>query len=201
MFRSDADFSRFAAENLHKQPDVPNYDELIAKLAADDRTRVGFLTQVLEILGLEVNKEGESVIPSLTPLHLSAIQPSSVTEMLCAWEEAIDRADGEEFINGEADKFRIRNKDASWTVEDLTGKMGRLTTADSNGLLDYTKITKDIIAHEMALPDTKLTPRFSHERFYTSLKRFRLVEEDAETWGDMLLYGDVVTSTNSLLEK
>lgn len=162
---------------------------------------MGFLTQILEILGLEVNKEGESVIPSLTPLHLSAIQPGNVTEMLCAWEEAIDRADGEEFINGEADKFRIRNKDASWTVEDLTGKMGRLTTADSNGVLDYTKITKDIIAHETALPDNKLTPRFSHERFYTSLKRFRLVEEDAETWGDMLLYGDVVTSTNSLLEK
>lgn len=189
---------RFAAENLYKQPEVPNYDELIAKLAADDRTRVGFLTQILEILGLQVNKEGYSELPNLSPMHLSAIKPNMVTEMLCAWEEVIEKVDGEEFIC-EVDKFRIRNKDSAWTMDDLTSKMKNLQT--DQFVEDYTTITKDIIAHESGMPDSSLTPRFNHERYYASLQKFRAAEKDAESWGDELLYGDVVTSTNSLLEK
>lgn len=66
---------------------------------------------------------------------------------------------------------------------------------------DYKAVTKDIVAHEKQLPDEKLTPRFNHRLFFSSLQQFQAIESDARAWGNALLYGDVVTSTNVLLEK
>lgn len=71
----------------------------------------------------------------------------------------------------------------------------------SQGIVDFNAITKTIVPHEKALPNPKLTPHFNHNMFYASLQRYQLTEKHAEEWGNVLLYGDVVTSTNSLLEK
>lgn len=68
---------------------------------------------------------------------------------------------------------------------------------------DYNALTKHLVAHETALPDGKETPYFNHHAYYANLKIFASQESlDPETgWGTQLLYGEVVTSTNTLLEK
>lgn len=201
-FKLTIEQQRFAAENLHRQPDVPNYDDLIDRLAADDRTRTEFLAACLELLGLEVNKDADFVLPSLTSLHLTAEDNQLVEEVLFSWQDAIDKDDGQEFIKAEVDTFRIRCKDSAWDLSDLKDALSRRTSyTAAQGIPDYTKIIKDIVAHENSLPDTALTPRFNHTLFYSSLRKYRQAEREAEDWGSVLLYGDVVTSTNSLLEK
>lgn len=142
-------------------------------------------------------------LPTLSNIHLSAVDNSQVSELLCAWGEVIDKENGEEFIAGEADKFRIQSDQDGLTVQDLQQS---LPEADDHatseaGIIDYSTITKNIVAHETALPSSEMTPRFNHKLYYSSLKRFQMTEHNAEDWGNMLMYGDVVTSTNSLLER
>lgn len=182
---------------------MPGYDDLIERLAADDRTRTEFLASCLELLGLEVNKEGDFIVPALTSLHLTAADNSTVGEVLFSWQDAIDKDDdGTEILKGETDTFRIRSKDSAWNLDDLKDALPKKSTPiEAQGVPDYTAIVKDIIAHENALPGTTLTPRFDHKLFYSSLERFQKIESDAQSWGSVLLYGDVITSTNSLLEK
>ncbi|KAK8144414.1 biotin holocarboxylase synthetase [Beauveria asiatica] len=197
----------FAAENLHRQPDIPGYDELIASLARDDRTRAGFLGLLIARLGLEVDSQGGAAPPVLTSLHLSAADAATVSELLYAWRDVIDREHEQDLIKGEADTFRIRSKDdAAWNLQDLNEALPGARAAaapalDAHGVPDYRAVTKDIVAHEQQLPDEKLTPRFNHQLFFSSLQQFQGIESDARDWGNALLYGDVVTSTNVLLEK
>ncbi|TQV97858.1 biotin apo-protein ligase [Cordyceps javanica] len=200
----------FAAENLHRQPDVPDYDELIASLARDERTRSGFLGLCLERLGLEVNSQGGAPPPVLTSLHLSAADSGTVSDLILhAWRDVIDSERGQDLLRGEADTFRIRSQGAAgaaWSLKDLREALPDAAAAaapdlDAHGVPDYKAVTKDIVAHEHQLPDEKLTPRFNHRLFFSSLQQFQSMENGAREWGNTLLYGDVVTSTNVLLEK
>lgn len=156
----------------------------------------------LEKLGLEVSSQ-DAAPPTLTSLHLSGMDNTMVSELLCALEEITDKENGQELIKGEVDTFRIRSKDGSWDMNELKEALPNLpaTELDAHGIPDYKAMTKDIIAHENALPDLKMTPRFDHKLFFSSLKQFQQIKSEASKWGNILLYGDVVTSTNSLLEK
>ncbi|KAM4062774.1 biotin/lipoate a/B protein ligase family protein [Hirsutella rhossiliensis] len=193
----------FAATNLYPQPDVPGYDDLVKKLAADNHARVSFLRACLGRLGLDVCQE-EASTPPLSRLHLSAMDSAKVLDLLCAWEEVMDKEDGAEWIRGEADSFRIQSRDGKLELETL--RQSLLETVEEPGLrddghVDFAAVTKTIVAHESTLPPPDLTPHFNHELYYTSLRRFQTMEEDAVDWGNVLLYGEVVTSTNSLLDK
>ncbi|KJZ78569.1 hypothetical protein HIM_01960 [Hirsutella minnesotensis 3608] len=192
----------FAAAILRPQPDVPGYDELIKKLEADNQARVAFLRACLLKIGLEAVHE-ESSIPQLSRLHLSAARDGAVTELLCAWEDVMDKDEGREVIKGEVDTFFVETRDESMSLDGLKRS---LPTSEEMGLaddgsIDFAAVDKIIVAHETGLPARELTPRFDHELYYSSLSRFQRIETEATNWGSSLLYGEVVTSTNSLLEK
>lgn len=188
--------------NIYPQPNIPGYDQLIKKLVDFDAQRIGFLRGCLSRLGLEVSAD-DTLVPPLSPLHLSSMKSSDVTEMLCAWEEIIEKENGEEYIRGETDTFHIQNLDTRWSTESLRQALpsdnpGPDTDA---GIVDYTSVTKKIIPHEESYPHPKSTPQFSHDLYFSSLKRYRQIEPDAEGWGSTLMYGEVVTSTNTLLQQ
>lgn len=209
---------RFAAVNLEPHPDVVDYDKLIETLAKDDDHRTNFLKACLTKLGLQVNHENTS-IPSLSKLHLSALDPQEVGGFLTSLDSIITKDDaGEEFINGENDTFHIEHPDSRWSVNDLRSALDSANTSASgdekatskydparaaavDGLIDYNKIPKTIVPHDAAWPEPKETPYFNHGDFYSSLREFRRHESEAYEWGDVLLYGEVVTSTNTVLEK
>lgn len=187
--------SRFAPANLNPQPDIPGYSELVDKLGADDRSRISFLKACLSELGLEVAQD-DYTPPSLSSLHLTAIDSGKVTELLCDLGDAIEKENGNEFIRAETDTFQIVSQEDGLDLSELQDNLPQVETID-----DPSSVIKKIIPHENNLPSDELTPRFSHERFYSSLKHYRKIESAADQWGNVLLYGDVVTSTNTLLEK
>ena len=204
---------RFAAVNLDPKCSVPGYSGLVKALADDDEPRTKFLKACLAKLGLIVNEETTSV-PSLSRLHLSSLHHFLVPELLSSWDEIITREDGEEFIKGENDTFHLENQNSRWSLNSLVKSLPlpgissatEEDKADGAGsddrILDYNAITKRLIPHEGDWPGSKETPYFNHHSFYGNLRAYQQERlGEAEEFGKYLMYGEVVTRTNTMLEK
>ena len=181
-------------------------------------------------------------VPSLSRLHLSAAQSTTVSELVHSWHEAgivSNDDDGIEWIIGENDTFCLEQV-GRWnmagvksavadalpqTVKDTlpdavaptsasraverenrapqTAIQADPSSSSTDRILDYNAMIKHLVAHETELPDGKETPYFNHHAYFANLKIFaqQLAKECAGEWGRTLLYGEVVTSTNTMLEK
>lgn len=158
-------------------------------------------------LGLEVNQENTAV-PSLSRLHLSSSLPNGTLDIIDALKEIITTEDGEEYIKDDNDTFHLE-KPSAWSLgpfaEALPGVKSEKT--DEGGdredrLLDYSTIVKRLIVHDKDPPPSKETPYFNHHAFYANLKHFVAQTGGCQdSFGENLLYGEVVTSTNTMLEK
>jgi biotin--protein ligase len=211
---------RFAAVNLDPLADGPAYASVIAALAQDDEKRTAFVKACLTKLGLQVN-EGASLVPSLSRLHLSSQTPALVSELLASCKDIIVQEEGEEFIKGENDVFKLE-KPHRWSLGSLSqaltdaaspasdsssqnaqeNKTDLPDAAATDRILDYDKIVKRLYPHEKELPNNKETPYFNHHAFFANLRMYRQERRtQSEEFGNMVMYGEVVTSTNTLLEK
>ncbi|KAF4637844.1 hypothetical protein G7Y89_g228 [Cudoniella acicularis] len=206
----------FAAANLDPKSDGPDYPKVIQALTEDDESRINFLKSCLIKLGLVISQE-ESSVPSISRLHLSSQHHYLVPELLASWEDIITIEDGEEYIKGENDTFHLEKQDSRWSLNSLAESLPLLSISSASSekeadqerglgsidrIVDYNAITKRIIPHEADWPGTKETPCFNHYSFYANLSKYqRESEGEAEEFGKMLIYGEVVTSTNTLLEK
>jgi biotin--protein ligase len=200
--------SRFDAVNLSQQSDVPGYDDLMDALKADEDARASFMIACLSKLGLEVS-EAKYYVPSLSKLHLSSLHHTEASEILCSFDDIITKEDGEEYIKGDNDLFHLEKPDSRWSLtslsEALSSELGpskkKPARSSPDPTADYSHVPKRIVSHEEAWPEPKETPYFNHAVYYSSLQEFREKDREAETWGDVLMYGEVVTSTNTILEK
>lgn len=184
------------------------------KLADDDESRTNFLKACLTKLGLDVNQETTSV-PSLSRLHLSSLHHYLVPELLASWEDIITTEDGEEYIKGENDTFHLEKQSTRWSLGPLAKSLpllgsgiGEVQVTDQvdglsdDRILDYNKITKRLIPHDCNWPGAKETPSFNHFNFFGNLRAYQQeARSGAEEFGKYLMYGEVVTSTNTMLEK
>ncbi|KAK0668443.1 putative biotin-protein ligase [Cercophora samala] len=197
----------FDAVNLGRHSELPDYEKLIEDLAADEPSRTTFLKACLTKLGLEVSRG--TAIPSLSKLHLSSIHHREVGELLHSLDDIITKEDGEEYIKGENDLFHLEKPESRWDLTSLSralqSELERPRISPSRGSPDpttnYSHIPKRIVSHETAWPEPKETPYFNHAVYYSSLLQSREQDQGAEEWGDVLMYGEVATSTNTLLEK
>lgn len=235
----------FAPQNLSQIPSMPSYASVIDGITATDTTRQAFLRLILQKLGLQVNEQ-EQAVPSLSRLHLTSHNLADVTDLVASWSEIITVVDGDEYVKGENDVFRIEKEGSAWSVKELkravsavsvklptlasvTGASGEnkeqvadsnvdkkkrktkeeeiqecieyTTAAASDQILEYEKIVKAIVPHEKELPSMKET-LFHHEAFYANIRFYHTkLRNPAAAFGKHLMYGEVVTSTNSLLEK
>jgi biotin--protein ligase len=170
-------------------------------------------------LGLEVNHSAQPV-PSLSPLHLSCCHPSEIPSLLLSWKDVVSKsAAGQLCIKGENDTFYIRNPPTSLTesaqlsspedsldlsslsISDSAEHDAEITSGVDRIQVDYDAILKHIIVHTTDFPSYKETPDFNHALYYNSLSRFTGPQRRRSTFGQYLLYGAVVTSTSTLLEK
>lgn len=190
---------------MHRPTDNPHYDELLESLTASDHARSAFFKACLRKLGLEIGEE-DAEVPSLTPLHLSSLHHREVEDLLHALGDDISVEDDQEYIRAEVDAFRI-DRDARWSMNALAdslsggpdGSRGKLS-ADGQ-FIDYSEVVKDIVPHERAWPDDAVTPLFHHGFYFSCLQAYRQVEDEARDWGSILMYGQVVTSTNTIIDK
>ncbi|KAF2016209.1 biotin apo-protein ligase-like protein [Aaosphaeria arxii CBS 175.79] len=74
------------------------------------------------------------------------------------------------------------------------------TTKDQ--IIEHDKIVKKLILHDQHHPTTQQTPFFHHDSYYANLVHYHSKLRNAQgAFGKHLMYGEVVTSTNTLLEK
>lgn len=179
---------------------------MIDRLASDDTLRTDFLKACLAKLGLRVNRES-STVPSLSEIHLSASEPGAIPELVSSLREIITVEDGEEYIKDESDTFRLEKPSSfrmSKMVEALPDSSKETTdqpAEDDDRVVDYNAILKRMVVHD-EFPGSKETPSFNHHAFYANLKEYASQSKDTlQGFGSHILYGEVVTSTNTILEK
>jgi biotin---protein ligase len=249
---------RYATATLDKgKADTTEFAKVVDILAGDEEYRIDFLKACLIKLGLTVSEDNQGV-PSLSLIHLSALEPAMTTTLLETLERdgLIATEDGEQYLKDDNDKFHFV-KLSSWNMGDLkdvlpsestskasrgtttnqssnlheeplspstslstpnrstqnqpAGSVNTVTTADS--IIDYNTITKQIFVHTSSptYPTSKETPYFNHSAFFSCLTSNtnghpatspRPSHPDSPfKFGNPLIYGEVVTSTNTLLEK
>lgn len=198
---------RFAAANLDRKADGPGYAKVVDEIAKDEKPRVDFLKACLSKLGLQASQE-EIAVPSLSRLHLSSLNPADTSELVASLQEIISIQDGEEYIKDENDVFRLE-KPSSWSLSSILNALPGVSVPKTDGvdddvdrLRDYDTAVKRVVIHEDKYPAGKETPYFNHHAFFANLKHYQsALKETDGVFGKHLLYGEVVTSTNTMLEK
>ncbi|KAF2263751.1 biotin apo-protein ligase-like protein [Lojkania enalia] len=72
----------------------------------------------------------------------------------------------------------------------------------SDQILDYDALIKTLTLHINAIPSPRATPFFNHDAFYANLSFYHSkLQNSNPSFGRLLIYGEVVTSTNTLVEK
>ncbi|KAJ5614228.1 hypothetical protein N7528_007882 [Penicillium herquei] len=189
----------FAAANLDRKAGGPGFAGLVDALAADDKERTDFLKACLLKLGLQVAQDS-TAIPSLSSLHVTGQDPESSLEILSLLAPDLKEENKNEYLKDENDTFRIE-RPGTWNLSDLEEALPEGESKSTEGIVDYQAITKRLVFHD-ELPSSKLTPYFNHHAFYSNLKQYQSESrEGASEFGSNLMYGEVVTSTNTILEK
>lgn len=196
---------RYAVATLDTKNDVPGFSEVIETLREDEHHRMDFLKACFTKLGLKISEEQN--IPSLSRLHLSSLTPQDTSSVLSKLSYLLEKdQQGEEFLKDDNDIFHII-KPSTWKMADLTKALpledvpeNDRDNGDSGQIVDYNTVTKQVLVHEDDYPETKSTPYFNHNAFYSNLRQYQSTSRST-TFGSYMLYGEVVTSTNTLLEK
>lgn len=181
---------------------------------SDDKLRIDFLKACLSKLGLLVSKE-VNLIPSLSALHISSLHNIEASQVFKDLKEDMTTEDGDDFLKAENDTFLIEKQDVQLSLTSLASSLPAISsdreggaTADqlASGVgdknIDYNKIVKRLIFHESRWPGSMETPHFNHDLFYSNLVEYQDESgSGAEEFGKVIMYGEVLTSTNTILEK
>lgn len=190
---------RFAAVNLDPKAGGPEYKELVDALMADDKERTDFLKACLSKLGLQVAQD-TTTVPSLSSLHVSGLDPEGPLEILSSLAPVLTNEGENEYLKDENDTFRIERPGA-WNLNDIEEALPGESSRPSDGIVDYQTVIKRLVVHD-ELPSSKLTPYFNHHAFYANLRQYQSEsKEGASEFGSNLMYAEVITSTNTILEK
>ncbi len=152
--------------------------------------------------------QDQNAVPSLSRLHLSSLISSNTSEVVASLQDIITVEDGEEYIKDDNDTFHIENP-STWSSNSVVGsspeKKSEKTDDDDineDRIINYSSIVKRIVVHDKEYPASKETPYFNHHAYFANLQQYRSrSNEGGCDFGQDILYGEVVTSTNTMLEK
>ena len=191
-------------------------------LKEGEKQRLEFFKACLMKLGLEISNNLEVGAPSLSAIHLSSSDSSGVSGILSALGKGVELIDGEQYLKGEKDTFCLQQSQSAWSMTSLTraaldslsgtseSNQGKAVTkqqdAQKQHPTDPSELVKSIVLHENDSPSVKDTPHFNHQAYYTALEEYTLSKRLGDStsqilFGQNLLYGEVVTSTSTLLER
>ena len=150
----------------------------------------------------------EDAVPSLSRLHLSSLESANTTEILASLQDIITVENGEEHIKDDNDTFHILSQSSSSRGSGIRSdpkEESEKTDCDDTSedrILNYSTIVKSIVIHDEEYPANRETPYFNHHAYYANLRHYQSQStERGIEFGQNLLYGEVVTSTNTILEK
>lgn len=195
---------RFAGVNLDRNAGPEGYTGLVDALLEDDAGRVAFLKACLIKLGLNISEDSKEV-PALSDIHLSSIDPADVSDLVELLEGITTTTeDGTRKIIGENDTFTISEyKEDTLSLTPLSSALpAKSNGTKDTGIIDHNALEKHIKTHPHRPPPPSETPHFSHKTFYTALSHQRaLSSSPLHEFGSFLLYANVITSTNTILDK
>ncbi|OBA23071.1 class II aaRS and biotin synthetase [Metschnikowia bicuspidata var. bicuspidata NRRL YB-4993] len=173
---------------------------IVAALRATDDLRARFLAACLGKTGLRTNDDPASTVPRITPLYMAAhLEPRRAQMVVAALRANMDFVAPNTFEDAH-DTFVLHGED--------DGVQDYMLAADSAGapeLLEaLTAGAKHIKAYtSAALPEPRLTPYFDMRLYFDSLARLHAhsaAPPEDRDFGSLLCYGEVVSSTNTLLD-
>lgn len=185
----------------------PGYGAIVDAIINTDEERVAFLRLLLSRLGLRVNEE-QGTVPQLTPMHLSSNQPGAVIELLHSLREIISDDEQGRWLRDDHDTFQIIDASA-FDLSELRDTLPRCAGHEPKGTAEgeenASKTIKRLVVYQSMepVPLRECTPKFDHEAYYKHLKEYQQTTRTPldRKFGTTLLYGEVMTSTNTLLEK
>jgi biotin--protein ligase len=149
-------------------------------------------------LGMKLEKREDKEL-QLSAIHISSITPAKAQKLKDSWQELILTRDETEYIVDMKDIFRIETVTAEGSVANDTNERA-LPAVDHSRGSDLC-----ILVHFEDYPSHEETPLFDRNEFYSSLKQFRsFSSQQLDDFGSSLMhqmYGQVMTSTNTILEK
>ncbi|KAK4053395.1 biotin holocarboxylase synthetase [Microbotryomycetes sp. JL201] len=169
---------------------LPNVDATESARHHEDkeRARRAVLRATLSMLDLDVSEE-PSPPPRLLPITLSSSRPEQMTMV----RESLQRVTSSEdaILRDRHDTFHIQ-PDSSYVPLSLAA-LHKPGAEDSEQLRTA---PKNVCVFASAPPSSTLTPLFNHESYFS-----HLVSAGIRFMGATLLYGEVVTSTQTMLDK
>ncbi|KAK9481315.1 biotin-protein ligase [Lipomyces japonicus] len=194
----------FSPKRLHKSdPHLPPfYGDLMQKLVTDNHKRLIFLKALLRKAGLKVNSGvTDDSVPELTPIHATGIHTGLVESL---WHKlksnkGLVQADGNELkIFGENDTFAFTEAgDSPFNLSDIRNHLPERDEEPA----DLNKVTKNVILYDHEtkhIPASRDTPYFDLNLYYNTL---RPSISSNQTFGSIILYSEVITSTSTILDK
>lgn len=178
-------------EILKQDKDDEHYTQIINKLIETNESRQLFLRSCLQKFGLTVN-ENEIVRPRLTPITFSSPIAGQVSSIV---KEIVDnvglQGESNDLIKGNTDIIRLHQGEEPNSAHQLN-KQEEFEDPDT--------AVKELYVFSDSLPDRRLTPYFDIKQYFRYLQEYygSLTPGSA---GATLLYGEVVTSTSSMLDK
>ena len=163
------------------------------------------LRKSLSQIGINVSQQNETTdVPSLTPLYLSAV---TVQTLDIIKTNLLREADSGGILADSNDSFCIAEEgnEAAELQENLERLTLERVSEEKPPVLTvlYPRLhpERDLSA---ATPDASRTPMFDLKLFYTSLLERRKLEWGGGSWyrfGNAMLYAEVITSTQTVLDK
>lgn len=150
--------------------------DVLDQLKDHDHDRKLFLKACLIKLGLKVNTELE--VPKLTPIHCSSyLNPVDILSLEHTLRDKLDFS-GNTFDDVN-DSFTLRHPGESFDQD----------------------VGTNLIMYNDTLPDPSETPQFNFQEYYDYLNQLYSSNNTTGIFGKVLGYGEVVTSTSTLLDK
>lgn len=114
-----------------------------------------------------------------------------------------DTPGGGSSVEGTMKKLSITSSPSSSSSSPESNDASPQTDGATDRIPDYNSLPKTLIAHTESHPSIKESPYFKHAEYYHWLEKYHRSNGSSISgdFGRVLLYGEVVTSTQTLLEK
>lgn len=172
-----------------KESDGPNYPGVVSKLTETDHNRRVFLKECLKKMGLRVSENVDSTIPRVTPMYVVSPYENKVRDIYETLKQNLDLKN--ELFQDQNDNFVFvdESREDYDAIED-----------DGCDDDDPTKSTKYVnFLTSQTIPTNKMVHYFNIEKYFSSLNT--LSNGSAGDIGSVLGYSEVITSTNTIMDK
>lgn len=171
-----------------------HFQDVVAELEQHEGSRRQFLRSCLARLGLRVNSDTDQGVPRLSSIYLTShLDPSRVQTILADLRANMDFV-AENTFEDIHDTFMLHEGGSDLLLHNTSAK-------SVEELCEGVKHVQ-VMSHG-TLPDLKQTPYFDMGSYYERLGRLynaNNIAPELRDFGSVLAYGEVVTSTNTLLD-